>query len=60
MGSATDLSWITYWYDHHEKIQKVRYWFDPDVKDYQEKCRYHEENVSEMADAIMGERLYAE
>ena len=56
IGSATDRAYFDYWHNIQD-VQTVVYNYNKDVKAYQDKCRYHEENVTEMADAILGERL---
>ena len=56
VGIATDESWKDYWFAQ-EKTQAIMRQDDINVKEYQRKCRYHEEHVTEMADAIIGENL---
>ena len=55
IGSATDQSYLDYWHNiQGVKIVMVNQNYS--VRDYQRDCRYYEENVTEMADAILGER----
>lgn len=60
VGTVRDEAYLNYYWKY-TYVQKILHGGGgKEARDYQNKCRYHESNVEEMADQILAENLWGE
>jgi len=55
VGSTIDLAWANYFFDRG--IKHIIVFGGAEVRKYQKMCRFHEDEISEIADQILAEHL---